>query len=89
MSETWDNKLQLLLEVAKKNDGCNAEHLNKAKNYLVELSIKINSLRPIKDCASCRHFRLLDCELAPGQMPPEHVLKNGCEMWYDAFEIPW
>lgn len=84
-----EGKIKLLLNVCKKHDTCGAQELALAKDYLVEVSLKINSLRPIHDCASCRHFRLTDCELVPGKMPPENVLKSGCEMWSDAFEIPW
>lgn len=84
-----EEKIKILMNVCSKHDGCGAQQLAQAKDYLIEMSAKINSLRPTHDCASCRHFRLLDCELAPGKMPPENIIKNGCELWNDSFEIPW
>lgn len=87
--ETVEQKMAHVARVMKYHDGAGAKELQAAKDYLIEASVKINSLRPIHDCKSCRHFRLLDCELVPGKMPPPEIIENGCEMWKDAFEIPW
>lgn len=89
MTDTWEEHLKNLRYALHATDGCGAKRLADAKDSLIAISYHINSLRPTHDCASCLHFRLLDCELVPGKMPPEHVLKNGCEMWQDAFDIPF
>ncbi len=59
----------------------------KAKIELFEREAK--RLRGIKvDCHSCEHFGLgRKCKLADA-VPPEDVLRNGCEEWtYD--EVPF
>lgn len=84
----YEKKMQHLAKVLNYHDGCPGADLNLAKDYLVEASIKINSLRPVKDCHSCRFWRITDCQLA-GKLPPDNIIKSGCELWEDAFEIPW
>lgn len=88
MTQSIEQKMAHLARVLNKHDGVGANELALAKDYLIEASHKINSLRPIHDCVSCHHWRITDCALVM-KMPPPEIVKNGCEMWEDAFEIPW
>lgn len=48
----------------------------------------VENLQTEKSCLSCLHLKGDKCELA-GRVPPDHVLKKGCDSWEIFDSIPY
>ena len=91
MSEAgkYKNNLSIVGQIIDNGDGVDAQTLAKAKDVIAEAFHELHKISPKKNCASCLHFRMTDCELRPGEMPPKEILENGCSKWVDVTEIPF
>ena len=55
---------------------------------LLKLKDEIEALPLKRGCTTCLHWDG-GCQLANKRIPPDSVYNSGCELWLNAYEIPF